>query len=301
MTDTKRNCATLMPDEMPQVFASSVRTTTVVTDNNTAHEVSNLLAVERPLLVKLGYAIDGVRQSISLVTTMCTPGDDKALIIGLLLAEKVIETTDAIESITVSHQLDRSVGQVELRSDVLLDIAFQARLTVANSSCGVCAKRELDDLLLLPKAFSPHATTITAQMLFDIQGKMLEQQMLFEQTGGVHAAALISHSGRLLGLSEDVGRHNALDKLIGNIALGKLPCHEGEAILMSGRIGYELVQKTATAGFQMLVGIGAPTSLAVEIAAKLNMTLVGFLRERKATVYAGTLADSETCLQSEIG
>jgi FdhD protein len=253
--------------------------------DGTTRRTQDVLAAEEPLELRVNGK--------PLAVTMRTPGHDVELAHGFLLSEGVIGSFDDIQ---VARYCD-GVDEQGRNTYNLLDIALAEHVPAPDasvernfyttSSCGVCGKAALDAIKLKSR-FSPaaDATTITQDVLFGLPESLRAQQKVFDATGGLHAAGLFTADGELLSLREDVGRHNAVDKVLGWALLhDKVPA-EGTVLQVSGRASFELVQKAAMAGIPVLAAVSAPSSLAVELAAELGVTLVGFLRGRSATVYA---------------
>lgn len=237
------------------------------------------LASEEPLEIRL--LATGQRRTLAV--TLRTPGQDFELAAGFLLAEGVISGRDEIRRIAYctdpGEAQQYNIVNVELRGESLPDLERLERHFYTTSACGVCGKAGLEQLKLRGQCPLADASRIRAEVLPRLPQKLRRAQGLFERTGGLHAAALFDLEGNLLALREDVGRHNALDKLIGWALLeGKLPLEE-KVVLVSGRASYELCQKVLAARGPILAAISAPSSLAVELARQFNLTLVGFLRE----------------------
>lgn len=255
---------------------------------------SDLVAVERPLEIGVRFCDPPAVRRVSL--TMRTPGDDGALAVGFLHAEGVL--TDA-----------RAVRGVEQDSEdaVVIDIHpdFQAaaegalgsaeRQFVTTGACGVCGRTSITELTTALERLARGAGTaevaarprIAAALVHELPARLRVAQKVFAQTGGLHAAGLFTADGTLQALFEDVGRHNAVDKLVGTLLLqGRLPASD-TILVVSGRASFELVQKAAVAGIPVMVAVGAPSSLAIAIAAGADMTLVGFARDRSFNVYTG--------------
>ncbi len=245
----------------------------------------DLLAVEEPLEI----LVNGNVLSI----TMRTPGDDGDLATGFLVTEGVIE--DASQIVSIGHGENESNSRragntirVELRPDVEMDVERLRRSFVTHSSCGVCGKMSIESLEAKPRREMPDgAPVIAAELIHRLPQVLRESQAAFERTGGLHAAALFSPDGRLLALREDIGRHNAVDKLIGAALRNPAVEPGGCLMLVSGRAGFELVQKAVMAGIPVLAAVGAPSSLAVETALRFRMTLLGFVRDRRFNIYSG--------------
>ena len=267
-----------------------VRVTRVNVEDAGVSERADLLAAEEPL----GIRVDG--QAVSL--TMRTPGDDIDLAAGFLLSEGIVATTADIVSIRLcdGQRCGHDHGAGDTTGNIV-DVALRPGLAVraslrraflTSSACGVCGKTSVDDLHV-PGRFdlSSDQVTVSAQMLAGLPDKLRDAQRIFERTGGLHAAGLFSAAGELLAVREDVGRHNAVDKVIGwALQAGLLPL-TGTILLVSGRASFELVQKAVLAGLPVLAAVSAPSSLAVRLAADAGLTLVGFLRGRSMNVYAG--------------
>ncbi len=246
------------------------------------------LAVEEPLEIRLGYGAIRNRSRVTIATTMRTPGHDAELAMGFLFAEGVLKTSGDVLQI---EQSEANVIKVELHPDVAFDPAHFQRLTTTTSACGVCGKRtiaELEDRLEPIRStakFSP-------EIIRAIAAKFRTAQPGFDRTGGLHAAGLFDLNGEIVNIREDVGRHNALDKLVGaEFQSNRFPL-ANRLIFVSGRASYELVQKAIAAGAAVLAAVGAPSSLAVDLARAFDLTLLGFVREGRFNVYAGDAMDS---------
>lgn len=252
---------------------------------------SDYLAVETPLEIRLGH---NQTQLHSFAVTMCSPADIEDLIVGYLFTEAIIQKPQDIESI---HIFDNELGMVAetiLVKSIDYKKYLNKRQSRVHASCGVCGKTEFDDLLTFNY---PTTTTqnpeIPAEIIQSLPEKLNQQQQAFAQTGGLHASALFDQLGNLLDVKEDIGRHNALDKLIG-AALNKdsIPLSEC-VVLLSGRISFELVHKSLMAGVKTLTAIGAPSSLSVEIAKVNQLNLIGFIKADGYNVYAEKFSKSE--------
>lgn len=250
-------------------------------------ELEDVLAVEEPLEIRLGYtdARRG-RQHRSVSITMRTPGHDVELAAGFLYSEGIIASAAQIAE--VDERRGNVVG-MELRDDVALDLSRLERHFYTTSSCGVCGKASLEALSLQgAEALRDNAFTLTPERLYRLGDSLRDHQELFRATGGNHGAGLFDARGDIRLLREDVGRHNAMDKLIGRLLLdGELPLRE-HGILVSGRASFELMQKALMARCPMLAAVGAPSSLAVELAQEYDITLVGFLQSEGFNIYHGT-------------
>jgi FdhD protein len=252
------------------------------------------LATEEPLEIRVARAEDGRGRNLSdaahpLTVTMRTPGADFELAAGLLFAEGVVGAREDVASVSYCTDGEQryNVVNVVLASHVRFDPAAPVRPFLSTSACGVCGKASIEAAMGPGCASVGSDVTVDAETLLALPAKLREAQAVFERTGGLHAAALFTAAGDLVRLREDVGRHNALDKLVGASLLGgELPI-DRHVVLVSGRLSFELVQKAARAGVAVLAGVSAPSSLAVSLAREAGMTLVGFLREARFNVYAG--------------
>lgn len=251
------------------------------------------LASEEPLEIQLAYGPLGQRQQMNLAVTMRTPGEDFDLVYGFLFTEGLIQgRKDVLQmrypGVQLSPEAQENSILVELHPSSQFDAARLQRHFYTSSSCGVCGKASLEmvqnqSAFLLP-AQQP---LIHPETLLRLPEALLTQQSLFNHTGGIHAAGLFSSNGDLLHLREDVGRHNALDKVIGAALQKRTFPLSDNLLLVSGRAGFELVQKTVMAGIPIMAAVGAPSSLAVELAEAHNLTLVGFLRDGGFNIYTG--------------
>ena len=253
---------------------------------------SDQLAAEEPLEIRVGYEIDGQRQHRTLSVTMRTPGHDEELAAGFLLTEGIIQDKADLLGIIPCPDVKKAeeagnVVRAELATHVKVDFGSMERHFYTSSSCGVCGKTSID---AVRTASCPVLPTDGPQLRYSVVHQLPERlraaQAGFEQTGGQHASALFTPEGELLLLREDVGRHNALDKVIGAALLaGWLPLHQ-HVLLVSGRASFELVQKAAAAGIGILAAVGAPSSLAVQAAESFGMTVLGFVRNERFNIYS---------------
>ncbi|MFN8489704.1 MAG: formate dehydrogenase accessory sulfurtransferase FdhD [Caldilineaceae bacterium] len=257
-------------------------------ENGQMRRKSDYLATEEPLEIQLRA---GGEQRIAAIT-MRTPGNDYELAAGFLYNEGIIHDKLDIVQMTYCVGSERDLQEynmlnVTLRTERLPELPELDRHFFTNSACGVCGKTVLEELAkrILPPL--PSGPQVNAELLSGLPDTLRQAQNLFESTGGLHAAALFDLTGRLIEVREDVGRHNALDKLIGWAFLNKqLPLHE-KIILVSGRASYELLQKCRVAGAPIFCAVSAPSSLAVELAEQFGVTLVGFLRGARFNIYTG--------------
>ncbi len=251
------------------------------------------LAVEEPLLVELVHDRDGGRVTESVSVTMRTPGHDVELAIGFLYTEGIIAGAHEIvvpdaEPRTDPGAPDANTVRVAVRPGVPVDVRRLERHFYTTSSCGVCGKTSLEALAAAREIrLEPGRPVVAASTVHALPDALRAAQRVFEETGGLHAAALFDADGRLLCLREDVGRHNAVDKLVGAALIaGTLPLSDS-LVLVSGRASFELVQKVLAAGVPILAAVGAPSSLAVDTARAYGATLLGFVRQGRFNVYAG--------------
>lgn len=251
-----------------------------------------MLAVEEPLEIRLGYGPLRRRQRQTLSLTMRTPGSDRELAAGFLCSESLIESRDQILELRASEPDagfgdQRNVVRVELHPDVELDLGRLQRHFYTTSSCGVCGKTSLEALeVAADRPPLQDGFQIDPEILFRLPETLREGQEVFDRTGGLHASALFSLDGSRLCIREDVGRHNALDKLIGvQLLENRLPLAD-RILLLSGRASFELLQKAFIAGAPLVAAVGAPSSLAVELADRFGITLVGWLRQGRFTIYS---------------
>ncbi|MGI8555019.1 MAG: formate dehydrogenase accessory sulfurtransferase FdhD [Pyrinomonadaceae bacterium] len=259
------------------------------------------LAVEEPLEIRLGFTENGRRKHKGVSITMRTPGDDFELAAGFLFTEGIVKSANEIKQIKHCGVFGKggvydNTVRVDLQSDVEIDFKRLERHFYTSSSCGVCGKTSIEALQTgvcsLSKIDKP---LFAADAIHNLPEILRVRQNVFERTGGLHAAALFNSNGEMEILREDVGRHNAVDKLIGSQFLaGKTPISD-KLLLVSGRASFEIVQKALMAGIPILAAVGAPSSLAVELAREYNMTLLGFVRDNRFNIYNGAeRIESET-------
>ncbi len=250
-------------------------------DNGAVRSGSDDLAAEEPLQILAGGE--------PLVVTMRTPGNDRELAAGFLLTEGLVENIDQILSI---EDPDSACEQGGNTIDVTLRGAPQKRQEpqrnfLSNSSCGLCGKTSIDAVRMRGLRSLEFGFSVNAETVCSLPEKLRASQSVFERTGGLHAAALFNAQGDLVALREDIGRHNAVDKVVGWALLQGLIPLDNHVLLVSGRGGFEIVQKAIAAGVPIVASVSAPSSLAVELARQLNLTLIGFLRGRRFVVYSG--------------
>lgn len=252
----------------------------------------DVVAAEEPLEIRLGYSRpDGSRAEESISVTMRTPGHDAELAVGFLFTEGIIRDRGEIAGVTPRGQPAASglvnVVRVELAEGVEVDFKRLERHFYTTSSCGVCGKASIEAVAVQGRFdVRSAAFRIRAEVLGTLPSALRREQAVFEETGGLHAAGLFDGAGRILAVREDVGRHNALDKLVGNALVeGRVPL-AANGIVVSGRASFELMQKAMIAGCPFVAAVGAPSSLAVELAREFGMTLVGFLKPGRFNVYS---------------
>lgn len=263
--------------------------TSVIDAHN--RQKSDQLAVEEPLEIRAASAKDFNGAYHSLAVTMRTPGKDFELAAGFLFSESVIQGRDDIREIAYCVPRDElqqfNIVNILLSENSVFDPAILSRNVYINSSCGICGKASLE-LVRQACAINPVGDfSVSQDYLAALPEKLSRSQSTFSRTGGLHAVGLFDTSGNLLKSFEDIGRHNALDKLVGDQILNGFMPLSNTVLLLSGRASFELVQKAILAGIPMIASIGAPSSLAVELAREYGITLLGFLREDRYNIYAG--------------
>lgn len=262
------------------------RVRVVHVENGSVRQVRDRVAGEEPMEIRILAA--GARASVAV--TMRTPGNDFELAAGFLAGEGVVERRDEIEAIRYCTDVDEeqryNVVNVHLRRDVLPDLASLERHFTVSSSCGVCGKAHLEALEVRCPEALPDGPPTSLARLAEMPARMRDHQSLFRTTGGLHAAAAFGAEGDPWCVREDVGRHNAFDKLVGHAMLEGRALR-GAAVCVSGRASYELLQKAVAAGVSVFAAVSAPSSLAVDVARRFGVTLVAFVRPGRCTVYAG--------------
>jgi FdhD protein len=247
---------------------------------------ADVLAVEEPLEIRLGCEVAGKSVHRAVSITMRTPGHDQELAVGFLFTEGIIVAREQVAGVVNCGV--GSVVRVNLWPGQEVDLSRLERHFYATSSCGVCGKASLDAVQVCPRIHCEVGQPVVdAAVIYHLPAKLRAAQEVFDRTGGLHASALFNVSGDLLCLREDVGRHNALDKLIGAQFLAERTPLTHSVLLVSGRVSFELVQKAAVAGIPILAAIGAPSSLAVSLARKHGLTILGFVREDRFNIYTG--------------
>jgi FdhD protein len=244
----------------------------------------DVLAVEQPLEIRLGCHVDGRRVHRAVSITMRTPGHDLELAVGFLFTEGILTEPDQVESVGACG--GGNVARVDLRPGIAEDLTRMERHSYMSSSCGVCGKTSLEAVRVGSRTrLREGRPVIEAAVIHRLPETLRAAQAVFERTGGLHAAALFDTGGNLLCLREDVGRHNAVDKLIGaQFLTGRTPLLN-DVLLLSGRVSFELVQKAAVAGVPIVAAVGAPSSFAVDLAREHGLTVLGFVRENRFNIY----------------
>lgn len=245
------------------------------------------LAVEEPLEIQLSYGdpIQSIQKTISV--TMRTPGSDEELAVGFLFTEGIIQSGKQVLEIKPVSFGDNKVLVVLCENEKPL-LQKTERNFYTTSSCGVCGKSSIDAIKTVSVyKNTPDEICVKAGLFYELPAALREQQALFESTGGLHASALFDLDGNFVMLREDVGRHNALDKVIGAAFLSEqLPLND-KILLLSGRASFELIQKAVMAGIKIVASVGAPSSLAVQLAQDNDITIIGFLRDERFNIYSG--------------
>ena len=258
---------------------------------NKKEEIKDYVSVEEPLEMNLRFKKNGNWQTENLSITMRTPGKDEDLIVGFLFNERIIENVNQI--IKVKKQGNK-VGdyniqnkiEATINSNKKIDIGKLKRNFLTNSSCGVCGKTTLDTVEIIKnEKLNLSFPKIKKEIIMKSSELLLSEQAEFSKTGGIHASSLIDDSGKVIVTREDVGRHNALDKLIGYSHKNKLIDNNSQFIASSGRLNFELVQKGLMSDIGVMAGVGAPTTLAVDLAKRFGMTLLGFVKNNGFNIY----------------
>jgi len=259
--------------------------------SNKFEEIDDLISIEEPLEISIKFKDQDKWVNQILSITMRTPGHDEDLVRGFLFNEQIVQNISHIESI---KSFGDKVGQYKIQNKILatlnnsqnVNITKIKREFLTNSSCGVCGKSSLDALEIIKKdKTSLTEPKLTKEVILQSPEILRNSQSEFSKTGGIHASGLFASNGKLIAISEDVGRHNALDKLVGNILNNKLLNSKEQFITCSGRLNFELVQKVLMTNIGIMIGVGAPTSLAIDLASKFNMTLIGFVKKDSFNLY----------------
>ena len=247
--------------------------------NGETREVEDVVAVEAPLEIQIQHFTEGKPTAISV--TMRTPGDDEELALGFLFTERC-KARQQVKAV----KFGENIVKIYLQEGVRVELQSVERNFYTTSSCGVCGKASIEAITSKTEYPIKNKAELRDEVLFSLKAKLAEQQTLFSATGGIHAAALFSENGELRVMHEDVGRHNALDKLIGEAFRSQMLPLQKSILLLSGRASFELIQKATMAGIGTIVSVGAPSSLAVDLARENGQTLLGFLKESSCNEYS---------------
>ena len=260
--------------------------------SNNTNEIDDSISIEEPLEITIKFKNKETWTENTISITMRTPGNDEDLVRGFLFNEQIIEKIEFIDKI---ESVGEKVGQYNLKNKIIatinnsenVDIDKIKRNFLTNSSCGVCGKTSLDSLEIIKKdKIVKSLPKIDHEIIMKSPTTLRENQSEFSKTGGIHASGLFSDKGDVVAIKEDVGRHNALDKLIGYVLEKKLLNPSNQFLTCSGRLNFELVQKALMSNIGVLIGVGAPTSLAIDLANKFDMTLVGFVKQDSFNIYS---------------
>jgi FdhD protein len=262
--------------------------------SDTHEEKDDLISIEEPLEISLKFEKENQTITQLLSITMRTPGQDEDLVRGFLYNEQIIKDIKHISSI---EKFGEKVGQYNIQNKILVtlndasnvDITKIKRDFLTNSSCGVCGKSSLDALEVIKQDKTPKLEPkLNSKIIISAPDTLRNNQAEFAQTGGIHASGLFNKDGTLINVKEDVGRHNALDKLIGNALINGQIDPSNQFITCSGRLNFELIQKVLMTNIGIIIGVGAPTSLAIDLANKFDMTLIGFVKKDSYNVYTNS-------------
>ena len=260
-------------------------------NKNKFEKIDDLISIEEPLEISIKHKNQNIWVTNIISITMRTPGQDEDLVRGFLFNEQIIENLDEIENI---ENIGNRVGQYEIHNKILVTLNNSKNVNISkikrdfmtNSSCGVCGKSSLDALEIIKKnKTSSSKPKLSKEIIIKSPTVLRNNQSEFSKTGGIHASGLFSSDGKLISLREDVGRHNALDKMIGNTLNMNQIQPEDQFITCSGRLNFELVQKVLMTNISLMIGVGAPTSLAIDLANRFDMTLIGFVKEDSFNIY----------------
>ena len=262
--------------------------------SDTHEEKDDLISIEEPLEISLKFEKENQTITQLLSITMRTPGQDEDLVRGFLYNEQIIKDIKHISSI---EKFGDKVGQYNIQNKILVtlndssnvDITKIKRDFLTNSSCGVCGKSSLDALEVIKQDKTPKLEPkLNSKIIISAPDTLRNNQAEFAQTGGIHASGLFNKDGTLINVKEDVGRHNALDKLIGNALINGQIDPSNQFVTCSGRLNFELIQKVLMTNIGIVIGVGAPTSLAIDLANKFDMTLIGFVKKDSYNVYTNS-------------
>ena len=259
--------------------------------DSSVEEVKDFVSIEEPLEMNLKYKVDSEWITEQLSITMRTPGHDEDLISGFLFNERIIENFSEIENV---EKIGEKVGDFNIQNKIVatinnaknIDIGKIKKNFITNSSCGVCGKTSLETVEVIKKdKLNISFPKIQKKIILKSPELLMSEQSEFSKTGGIHASSLINEHGNVIATKEDVGRHNALDKLIGCSHRKKLIDNHSQFIACSGRLNFELIQKGLMSNIGLMAGVGAPTSLAIDLAKRFNMTLIGFVKKNSFNIY----------------
>jgi FdhD protein len=262
--------------------------------SDTYEEKDDLISIEEPLEISLKFEKENQTITQLLSITMRTPGQDEDLVRGFLYNEQIIKDIKHISSI---EKFGDKVGQYNIQNKILVtlndssnvDITKIKRDFLTNSSCGVCGKSSLDALEVIKQDKTPKLEPkLNSKIIISAPDTLRNNQAEFAHTGGIHASGLFNKDGTLINVKEDVGRHNALDKLIGNALINGQIDPSNQFITCSGRLNFELIQKVLMTNIGIVIGVGAPTSLAIDLANKFDMTLIGFVKKESYNIYTNS-------------
>lgn len=259
--------------------------------DNSSFPYTDDIAVEEPLEIRVSFGREGQRETKNISVTMRTPGNDEELAAGFLFTEGIISAHQQVKK--VAHSPKECSGNreniivAELTDDFLPRLMKSDRNFYTTSSCGVCGKSSIESIRTVSQFQhqEKHNRAISLETLYQLSESLQSFQNNFSATGGIHASGIFDLKGNLLALREDVGRHNALDKLIGHALFTEQLPLKDKILVLSGRASFELIQKAAMAGISVVAAIGAPSSLAVDLAKEFDITLLGFLRENRFNIY----------------
>ena len=266
---------------------------TIKYKQNKSSNSEDLISIEEPLEMVVRYKKKNKWIDNSISITMRTPTNDENLIIGLLFCEGIVHKISEIEKIEF---LGEKVGKFDLQNKIRVTLNNSENLNtkhlrrnfLTNSSCGVCGKTSMDSLEIICKTkINKDIPKIKSSLITKIPNLLMQSQSEFSKTGGIHSSALFNKKGKSLVIEEDVGRHNALDKVIGHSLKNSIFDTKNQFIACSGRISFELVQKTLMVNIGLLMGVGAPTSLAIDLAKRFDITLIGFVKSDSFNIYCG--------------
>ena len=258
---------------------------------NKFENTDDFISIEEPLEISLKYQDQAKWITNSLSITMRTPGHDEDLVRGFLFNEQIIQNLNDIENI---ESFGDKVGQYNIKNKILVTLNNSQNVNISkikkdfltNSSCGVCGKSSLDALEIIKKEKTPLSNPkLSKEIIINSPSILRKNQSEFAKTGSIHASGLFSSDGSIISLREDVGRHNALDKMIGDSLINNYLQPENQFITCSGRLNFELVQKVLMTNIGLMIGVGAPTSLAIDLANKFDMTVIGFVKEDSFNIY----------------